>query len=389
MTGRTGHDLARRIGRRSAARPLIRPRRGSALVLVMIAIVVLAVLSTGAILGSMAELRAAHNEQMAQRALTVAEYGLNRQLANWTASRNQMANGAVDSSQVPVTHGDTATVRVMRLNSRTFWIVSVGRTNRSNGQLEAQRTVNLLVGLASPSVRAGAAITSFGNTDVQGSPNITGRSTDPSGWTGCPVGRDTFAIAVSPSKNATVQRPATQAVGGVTRDPNAGDTLTYRTFGNETWNSLVARANITLTSSNPSSPAPAGSVTTCTTSNSNWGEPNRGGGSIVGCQGYFPIIYSPGSLSLSGGRGQGVLLVNGNLTVNGNFYFVGLIVVMNDLRANGNMEMLGAVLTRNTTTDNYINGNAKFSYSPCALSNALRGAATPARTRQRAWAQLY
>ena len=37
---------------------------------------------------------------------------------------------------------------------------------------------------------------------------------------------------------------------------------------------------------------------------------------------YFPVIYSSGDLHLSHGRGQGILLANGDVRLNGNFQWV-------------------------------------------------------------------
>jgi len=373
------HSSSRRAGQSRPTR-----RRGSALLLVLIAIVVLSVLSTGAIMGSLEELRSAKNLQMEQRALTVAEFGLNQQLANWTSTRAALANGAIDSSKVSVGAGDTAFVSVMRLNTRNFWVVSTGRTNGGKGRLEAQRQVSLLVNLNTATVSAPAVVTSYGATDIKGSANITGINTPPSGWLGCPAAPDTFAVAVNPSQSVSIQKPSSQSVNGSTNsDPRTGQLTTYTTFGTETWASLVAKANVTTSGASPS---PTGTSTTCSYSSTNWGEPYRTGGYVSGCTSYFPIIYSAGAISINGGRGQGVLIVNGDFTTNGNFYFAGLVLVAGNLKANGNMEIDGAIMTQGTTD---ILGNATFNYSSCALTNAVAGLATPTRTKQRSWAQLF
>lgn len=362
-------------------------RRGTALVLVLVAIVVLALLSSGAILGAMAELRASTNEQMSQRALTVAEYGVNQQLASWTSTRNSLANGAVDTTTIVPAAGDTAVVTVMRLNARNFWIVSVGRTNRSSGRLEAQRQVNLLVTVSNPSKTAAAVLTVKSATTIKGSAYVTGINTNPTGWSGCATARDTFAIAYNPALPPSVQKPATQSINGTYADTNAAKASFYDTFGTETYASLAAKANILLAGSSPN-PSPTGTATTCTQSSSNWGEPNRNGSAVVGCQSYFPIIYTTGSLSVNGNsRGQGILLVDGDLTVNGTFTFVGLIVVKGNLKANGNFSLYGAALVSGTA--DATSGNASFYYSACGMSSAFSALATPARTKQRAWAQIF
>lgn len=365
-----------------------RPRRGSALVLVLVAMVVLLVLSSGALFGSMQELRTSRTLALQQRAEAVAEYGMNQQLASWSTARNAMANGAIDSTVVVVQTGDTARVRVQRLNARTFNVVSIGRAAIGNQLLEAERQTSLLVRVSSPSIPPQGLMTVFGGLQVQGSPVLNGTNTPPPGWSACSgyPSTDTTAVTYNPASVPSVQK-ANQTVGGTRSSPAAADTATYSVFGTETWASLVAKANVTATGGNPS---PTGSSTTCTASSTNWGESRRGSGSIAGCENYFPIIYAPGDLSITGGRGQGILLVNGSLTIRGNFEFSGIIVVRNELDVAGTPTIYGGVLVRNADgTGSKILGNAEFNFSHCAMGQALAGLAKPSRSKLRSWAQLY
>lgn len=377
---------------------LVRRRRGMALVLTLVVIVVLAALSTGAVMSSMQEFRAGRNTLVEQRAFAVAEYGLNREVSAWKRSRNLpapvgMANGAIDSTSVFVAQGDTARVKVTRLNENTFWVVSVGRASIGNGQLEAQRQTHMLVRIAYPTITPGAAIVTAGNIDVKGSADITGNNTDPAGWTQCPqiAGRDTFAIAYAPDKTATIQKP-NQVIGGVHPDPGAADSNTYVRFGTESWQSLVAGADVTIPGGTYS-PEPTGTATTCDYSvENNWGEPERGAGAVLGCKDFFPIIYATGTLHLSKGRGQGILLVNGDIRLNGNFQWYGLIIARDDIvKGNGTFDMWGSIMSRNADVNdnNAITGNSSFKWSKCAVESALRGSAILTRTRERSWVQLY
>ncbi len=370
---------------RGCGRPASRARRGSALILVLVAMIVLTFLSTGAIMGSMEELRVAHNQQQEQRALAVAEYGLNQQIANWTSIRNQLANGAIDSSKVVVASGDTASVSVMRLNSRAFLVVSSGRTKGGSNRLETQRQVSMLVSISTPSLVSAATITSFGATSITGSATLTGMNTSPPGWSGCTPSNDTLAVSVNPASSLSVQKPASQSVNGSSNsDPRAGQLSNYNTFGTETWASLVSKANV---SANGAKPSPSGTALSCTMTSTNWGEPLRlGVGYVAGCVNYYPIVYASGGLSVNGGRGQGVLIVDGDLTINGNFAYNGLILVKGNLKANGTLDIFGAVMVQGTTD---ILGNANFSYSSCAVTNAFGGLSAPSRTQQRSWAQMY
>lgn len=365
-----------------------RERRGSALILVLVAMVVLLVLSSAAMFGSMQELRTSRTLAVQQRALAVAEYGMNAQLANWPATRNALATGAIDSTVVAVQTGDTARVRVQRLNARTFNIVSIGRAAIGNGLLEAQRQTSMLVRVASPSIVSRGLMTIFDDLNVQGSPLLDGRNVAPSGWSSCSGfgGADTVAVAYNPANVPSIQK-ANQTVGGTRASTPAADTGTYSVFGAETWSSLVAKASITTTGS--PNPTPTGTPSTCTLSSTNWGEPTRGGG-VVGCQNYFPIIYSSGDLTLNNGRGQGVLLVNGRLRVTGNFVFAGIVVVRNEIDFAGTPTFFGSVLVRGANgAASSIKGNATFQYSSCATGQALSGLATPRRSAQRSWSQIF
>ena len=71
-------------------------------------------------------------------------------------------------------------------------------------------------------------------------------------------------------------------------------------------------------------------------------------GAISLCQSYFPIIYRNGNLKVQDGRGQGVLLVEGDLEVRGNFEFTGLVIVRGELSTNGTgNKITGGVLAKN------------------------------------------
>lgn len=375
-----------------------RARRGMALLISLIVVVMLALLSTGAVMSSMQDFRAGRNALVEQRAFAVAEFGLNSEISNWDRGRNLppprgMAIGAIDSSNVFVAQGDTAKVYIQRLTENTFWVRSLGRASIGNSQLEAQRQTHMVVRIAYPSINPGGAIVTAGNISVKGSAEITGRNTDPTGWTQCPsiAGRDTFAITYAPGKTADIQKPEL-VTGGTNPDPAAADSNTYVRYGTETWNSLVANADIKLVGPNYK-PQPVGSATTCTPGDENWGEPLRSGtGHVKGCEDYFPIIYIDGSVGLSHGRGQGILLVNGDVRLNGNFQWYGLIIARDDIvKGNGTFDMWGSAMSRNASVndDNSITGNSFFRWSKCAVESALRGSAILTRTKERSWSQLY
>src|SRR5690606_26288372 len=131
---------------------------------------------------------------------------------------------------------------------------------------------------------------------------------------------------------------------------------------------------------------PTGTATSCTYSDFNWGEPDRPG--VEGCYGYFPIIYASRTIKLNGpGRGQGILLVNGDLEINGNLDFYGIVVVRDDIpKGNGTATIYGAVFAADVDLGPqsvWMAGNKDVFYSSCAIQSALRGSAILVRVGQR------
>src|SRR5690606_244813 len=97
----------------------------------------------------------------------------------------------------------------------------------------------------------------------------------------------------------------------IAENPAANDDSTYFDYGDIGWDDLVARANKSV-SGTLNGLAPAVSSGQCVTSTiTNWGDPLFGGP----CKNYFPIVYAPGDLKITGGYGQGILLINGDLEV--------------------------------------------------------------------------
>ena len=194
-------------------------------------------------------------------------------------------------------------------------------------------------------------------------------------------------------------------------DVAATNDATYRVYGSESWETLKKSAkwlapsgDVNMASITPSLTPTNG----CNTSDiANWGQIDHTVTTIAQfspCKSYYPILYAPGNLTINSGTGQGILLVEGSLTLSGNFTFDGLIIVHNDLlKGNGTVEIHGSVMVQdykiecnnnNNGTGNChdgtdISGTFDLRYSKCAVQNALRGSAILVPVKQRAWAQLY
>ena len=382
-------------------------RRGAALPFALLLLVVMSVLSAGAFVAARQTFRGGRNAVVEQRAFGVAEFGMNQEVAKWDTRRNLPASkggmvvGGIDSTRVYVASTDSARMRITRLSDMLYWVESVGRASIPNPMLTSVRSVGAVWRLAYPTITPRGAVTSAGDIKLSGSAVVDGRDNVPAQWTEAECadmrGPDMFAVAAPPGADVDYNASNITSPLKVVYDPVAGDSNTYVRYGTESWNSLASAANIKLPPGVYGSDiAPSDSSGTCRTWDpNNWGEPFRGGaGYTASCIGYFPIIFVDGDLVLnSNGRGQGILLVNGNLRFNGTFDFDGLIVVRDDIdKGNGSATITGAVMARNATFadgGSVINGNQTVKYSKCAVESALRGSAILVRVRDRSWMQVY
>jgi hypothetical protein len=165
---------------------------------------------------------------------------------------------------------------------------------------------------------------------------------------------------------------------------------TFTNFGNTTFAQLAASANMTVSGTiNSIAPATTGSPAYCNTAiGTNWGAP-LAPASL--CGGYFPVIYAPGNVRLTGGAGQGILLVNGDLDISGGVEFYGPVIVMGTVRSTGTGgHIYGGVMSNNANFGTVlVSGNSVVNYSACTIARALQGVSTAVPLAERGWAQLY
>src|SRR5439155_425184 len=123
----------------------------------------------------------------------------------------------------------------------------------------------------------------------------------------------------------------------------------------------------------------------------NWGEPTHASPATP-CESYFPIIHALGDLKVTTGRGQGILLVDGDLNIAGDFTFDGVVIVRRGLKMSGTgNKVSGAVMAASVDVNDNVAvvGNTSILYSSCALVAAMSGSAYPKQARQRGWVDVY
>jgi hypothetical protein len=123
----------------------------------------------------------------------------------------------------------------------------------------------------------------------------------------------------------------------------------------------------------------------CDTSEmTNWGDPGRSSP----CAGWLPVVHAAGDLTVVGGTGQGVLLVDGDLHLSGGFDFVGAVIVAGRISIGpGGSRLTGGVRAGEIVDAGGLSlPSSSIVRSSCALRDALLAAGTLGPVAQRPWA---
>ena len=164
------------------------------------------------------------------------------------------------------------------------------------------------------------------------------------------------------------------------------DNANLFTFGGLTFDSLAAMADITLTG-DPDLIQPAIFAGSCNTAvESNWGAPESGQGHP--CWDYFPIIYSPGDLRIRNATsvGQGLLLVDGDLRIEDNFRFYGIIMVRGAIRfEDPGTQITGGVITSEVDR---VRDGAGVQYSSCVVDRVTAALGLGGSRTRLSWSEV-
>lgn len=376
--------------RRGQSPPRARP--GVALIMAVVAMAVLGALVAGSFFAALREQRDGRDAIHRVQALATAEYGLavalapNRWPSPWklTARRGSISQLAFDLDT-----GTTDTVRVWKLDRNSFLLASTGRAGNSGSR--AMRRVALLVALRIPRLRLrSAAVASLGVT-IADSSSISGIDTVQVGWDCPPADGDRPGVIVA--------EPALLDVGGCTStscidgapslslDSLAGGADSYERMGDMERDSIADAALQLSVNSVISAPAPRidGAGECDVARLDNLGDPLRILGATSPCADHFPVLHAPGNMRIEGGEGQGMLLVDGNLTLASGAHFRGVVAVKGVLEITESSELHGAALASRVV----VHGESVLRYSSCAVTRALRAAAMPVVAEGPAWSNQY
>jgi hypothetical protein len=376
----------------------LKDERGMALAVALFAMVIIGALVAGTFFSGLQEQQSGENTLFASQAAEAAEAGISDAVGTTTpaALLALVAGGApVDLGTVSLGSRVDASRQLSRLTSSLFLIQSVGNRRNAGETALATRTAGSLIRLVTPKLVVKGGLTAIGQITITGNATVSGNDTTPPNWlaagVACPPEADKGGVVY----NGTLTQGGSSEVTGSPPsqlDPTLDST---NLLGETAFAQLKALRTLTLTS-NISGVAPAltNSVPpTCnTTVQNNWGAPLD---NTSPCFNYFPIIYRYGDLSISGsGAGQGILLVEGNLNVQGQVSFYGPVIATGsvDVRGTGgdDVKFYGGLIASDVQLDDSrLSGNATVLYSSCANRRALQGSGVVTRLSERGWVQLY
>lgn len=406
------------------ARRLHADRRGFTLMLSLFALVVLGAAISASFLAVRFDRSGSTRSTWAAEAQTAAESGIARTYATWDATVQNVLPVWTVASPTTWSSG-TQTLEanklfhstvVRRLNNELFEATSTGWRKGNGTTRLAQLSVVQFFRLAKPSIDANAAVTVSEPIKFNGNSfAVSGFNAIPPQWgagecttldTNNGDGSTDDVVGVRSASGTGVGTNDLDNVFGYPASHVANDASitsdTFNDFLDYTFATLGSQPGVKLlpltTPYNGVEPVLDVSTNTCDkTAPLNFGEPFRSPttGVVTQCTGYFPVVRGTGAQTkfAAGSRGQGILLIEGDLEMVGGFEWVGLIIVRNEIKITGTgNKIYGALLAEGASvdTDNgSIGGNVEIHYSQCAIEKAVFGAAAARPLGQRGWSQAY
>lgn len=370
------------------------PRSGFALPVAVFALIVVGVLVTTGFYMANQETKIGMASSQGTRAFYLAEVGMSDVMENWDLRVYRDLDEWTGTTTVEGTTPDGVwSVDVTKLDDYVYYLDSEATVTRGGLMAGATRRLGMTVRLTVPNIDPPAALTTRGLVELRGQAEIKGTDEVPNGWESiCDApGDDKPGVLTDDIDNV----PDSSQISGTPRvqeDPTIDDE-TFTDFGDLDWDQLIAMATYvfgpgTINGTWPEVDADGNCDTSVET---NWGDPDDPDGA---CGSHFPVIHIDGSATIqSGSRGQGILLVDGDLHLRGDFLFHGIIIVQGTFETEGaGNRVFGGVMASNANIEQtQLVGSSVVENSSCAIEEAIINNAAMSRPRalvQRSWVDL-
>lgn len=373
----TGSTLARPLG-------YPRARPGVALVLAVLVLALLAALASGLLFVGLQDTRIALATEEALRVRLAAESAVRATIARWPysdAASLRVGDRRSLESGVEASGGIRAVVTLERLVGAHLLVAAEARSEggglaRAAGRVRVLDVPDLW-SVFPAALTAGTPSRPPASVRIEGA---EGLAVDPDGRA-CPFAASeallaTFGPGPRPAILPEVGRPSWAEPSRLDAEPP--------TFRLGPIDADLIRAFADRIESGTVAPAPRAAGESCEVAvGGNWGDP-RGASP---CAEYLPLIFAAGDLRVDGGVGQGILVVDGDLTLDGGAEFHGPVLLTGRLRLSGDAVIHGAVTRAGEGAANVV-GEGRILYAVCSLWRAFAGSSLlerPLRPRTRAW----
>ena len=372
---------------------------GFALPVTVFALVVVGVITTGGFFMAHQEGRIGVASEHADLAFYLTERGLVDMMGDWNTTLFEALPLWGDTAVSRAYSGlGSVTTRVTRMTDFLYFLDVDATVTKGGAMLSgASRRVGVTVRLVSAEMEPRAALTTRGQTNLRGTAEVHGEDEVPGGWGPvCLEALEPKPGILTDHEDQVSTQGAAELTGAppVEEDASIND-ATFTQFGALDWADLTGMADITLSGGSLNNMGPdSTAMGRCNTGQafaSNWGNPENPG---AACSDWFPIIHVTGSGRIqSGGVGQGVLLVDGDLDLRGNFAFYGLIIVQGNMETQGSGNRVwGGVMASNADFDTQaLSGGSVVTNSTCAVRRAVKQNSSLTRVRPlaaRSWVDL-
>ena len=357
-------------------------RRGGALLLALLVVVLLGGLAALALAAGRLRARAGDRTLAQARARAAALSGLAEREAHWNpAFARGLPVGGADALPGPplLTDGLRRADSLLRLGAALYLLRSTGELRDGGGNLLAREGLGRLLRLEIPGIPDSAAAFVHGPVMLLADSALSGPDQAPAGWSPlCPPpdsGASALHLGTIPAVTPVVGCPSGQCLVGtppvvpdsalsagfVDRLPVAGVTA------------LAAAADHQV-SAQVATPGPVTTLGVCDTSRAdNWGDP----ASLAGpCGNHRPLIAVGSPFRMQDGLGQGILLAAGDLDFAGSAHFVGVVLAAGQVRLRDQALVEGVILADGGLQ---VEDLAHARRSTCAVRLALLGAGRPLR----------
>lgn len=366
---------------------------------VIAVLMVSAVAAAGAVAVALQQRLDAHDAGRRVRVSAAAESAIRIALANWNAdTMRSITAGATVSLPVAAPPAGSRVSRAATAErvGRSRYIIRGQAEIRTAGRATARASALATVVMVQPEEVWSdfyAALATAGDVSLGGSASVTGIDAGvPTHWSvsDCPAGyiASITSLLGSPDRPGIVM-PAGPALATTAGSSVAGlppvwlgapltDTAGFSRLGPLSLRDVAAIADRIESGTVRLAPVAAGGL--CDTiSAGNWGDPLNPTGA---CFGWLPLIFSPADLELAGGTGQGVLVVDGDVTLRTGVEFSGAIL------ATGRIDIDGAHVTGAIRAGAGVRVDGTVTHNACVLSRTFalaRAFRKPFRMRERLW----